>query len=69
MCTTSAEYRTVMIVVLTVMSDMDHHTIRVTWIGMVGILRVGQSCILGQATIVDSVVCSMSCLEDKSFWH
>jgi hypothetical protein len=42
MCTTSAECRTVMIVVLTVMSDMDHHTIRVTqswygWdVGMVG---------------------------------
>jgi hypothetical protein len=30
MCTTSPEYRTVMTTVLTVMSDMDPHTIRVT---------------------------------------
>jgi hypothetical protein len=32
-----------MIVVLTVMSGMDPHTIRVTWVGMVGMLGVGQS--------------------------
>jgi hypothetical protein len=36
MCMTSTEYRNVMIVMLTVMSGMDPHTIRVTWIGMVG---------------------------------
>jgi hypothetical protein len=40
-CTTSAECRTVMIAVLIVMSGMDPHTIRVTWIGMVGMLEVG----------------------------
>jgi hypothetical protein len=44
MCTTSTEYRTVMTVMLTVMSDMDPHTIIVTWIGMVRMLGVGQSC-------------------------
>jgi hypothetical protein len=38
MCTTSAECRTVMTAVLTVMSSMDPHTIRVTWIGMVWML-------------------------------
>jgi hypothetical protein len=69
MCTTSAERRTVMTVMLTVMSGMDPHTIRVTWVGMVGMLEVGQSCHLGQATAVDYVVCSMSRLEEKSFWH
>jgi hypothetical protein len=44
MCTTSTECRTVMTDVLTVMSGRDPHTIRVTWIGMVGMLGVGQSC-------------------------
>jgi hypothetical protein len=44
MCTTSAECRTVMAVVLRVMSGMDSHMIRVTWIGMVGMLGVFQSC-------------------------
>jgi hypothetical protein len=39
---------------------MDPHTIRVTWVGMVEMLGVGQSCLLGQAIAVDSVVCSMS---------
>jgi hypothetical protein len=39
MCTTSIEHRIVMTVVLTVMSGTDPHTIRVTWIGMVGTLR------------------------------
>jgi hypothetical protein len=48
---------------------MDPHTIRVTWEGMVGMLGVGQSCLLGQAIVVDSVVCSMLCLEEKSFWR
>jgi hypothetical protein len=33
-----------MTVVLMVMSGMDLHTIRVTWVGMVGTLGVGQSC-------------------------
>jgi hypothetical protein len=33
-----------MTAVLTVMSGMDPHTIIVTWVGMVGMLRVGQSC-------------------------
>jgi hypothetical protein len=33
---TSAECRTVMTFMFTVMSGMDPHTIRVTWIGMVG---------------------------------
>jgi hypothetical protein len=45
--------------VLTVMSSMDSHMIRVTWVGMVEMLGVGQSCLLGQATAVDSVVCSI----------
>jgi hypothetical protein len=44
MCTTFVECRTIIIVMLTVMSGMDPHTIRVTWIGNVGMLRVGQSC-------------------------
>jgi hypothetical protein len=30
---------------LMVMSSMDPHTIRVTWVDMVGILGVGQSCV------------------------
>jgi hypothetical protein len=68
MCTPSVECKTVMIVMLTVMSSMYPHTIRVTWVGMVGELRVGQSCHLGQAVVVDSVVCSMSLHEEKSFW-
>jgi hypothetical protein len=41
MCTTSAEYRTVMTIVLAIMSGMDPYMIRVTWYGMVGILGVG----------------------------
>jgi hypothetical protein len=36
-----------MIAMLTVMSGMDPHMIRVTWIDMVGMLGVGQSCVLG----------------------
>jgi hypothetical protein len=58
-----------MTVVLMIMCGMDPHTIRVTWVGMVEMLGVGRSCLLGQATIVDSVVCSMSHLEEKSFCH
>jgi putative protein kinase ArgK-like GTPase of G3E family len=56
-----------MIAVLTVISGMDPHTIRATWVGMVGMSGVGQSCTLGRATVVDFVVCSMSHLEEKSF--
>jgi hypothetical protein len=58
-----------MIVVLTVMSGMDPHTIRVIWDGTVGKLGASQSCFLGQTFIVDSMVCSMSHPEEKSFWH
>jgi hypothetical protein len=36
-----------MIAVLMVMSNMDIHTIRVTWVGIVEMLGVGQSCLLG----------------------
>jgi hypothetical protein len=53
---------------LTVISGMDPHMIRVTWVGTVEMLGVCQSCLLGRATAVDSVVCSMSRHEDKSFW-
>jgi hypothetical protein len=56
-----------MTIMLTVMSGMDPHMIRVTWIGVVGMLGVGQSCLLGRAATVDYVVCSMSRLEEKSF--
>jgi hypothetical protein len=68
MCTTSTEYKTIKKAMLTVMSGMEPHMIRVTWVGMVKKSVVGQSCTLGRATTVDSVVCSMSCLEEKSFW-
>jgi hypothetical protein len=33
-----------MTVVLMVMSSMDPHTIRVTWVGMIEMFEVGQSC-------------------------
>jgi hypothetical protein len=56
-----------MTVVLTVLSGMDPHTIRVTRIGMVGMLGVGQSRVLGRAATVDSMVCSMSHFKEKSF--
>jgi hypothetical protein len=56
-----------MTVMLMVMSGMDPHTIRVTWVGNVGMLRVGQSCTLGRSTVVDSMVCSMSHLEETSY--
>jgi hypothetical protein len=58
-----------MTAVLTVMSSMDPHTIRLTWDGTVGMLGVGQSCLLGRATVVDYVVCLMSHLEETSNWH
>jgi hypothetical protein len=41
MCTASVECKIVTTVVLMVMSGMDPHTIRVTWVGMVEMLRVG----------------------------
>jgi hypothetical protein len=50
---------------LMVMSDMDPHMIRVTWIGMVGMLGWLVSCSLGQTVVVDSVVGSMSRFEEK----
>jgi hypothetical protein len=68
MCTTFIECKTIMIAVLMVMSNMDIHMIRVTWVGIVEMLGVGQSCLLGRATAVDSRVCSMSHLKEKSFW-
>jgi hypothetical protein len=40
MCTTSIKCKTVMIVMLTVMSSIEPHTIRETWVGMVGLLGV-----------------------------
>jgi hypothetical protein len=49
-----------MAVMLMVMSGMDPHTIRVTWVGMLG---VDQSHQLGRATAVDSVICLMSRLK------
>jgi hypothetical protein len=57
-----------MTAILKVMSGMDPQMIRITWVGMVEMLGVGQSSLLGQATRVDSVVCSMSRLKEKSFW-
>jgi hypothetical protein len=66
MCTTSVECRTVMTVMLMVISDMDPHTIRVTWIGMVGMLCFGQYGLLGRAAVVDPVVGSMSCFKEKT---
>jgi hypothetical protein len=44
MCTTSAECKTVIIVVLTVMSGMDHHMISGTRVGLV---------VLGLVSLVD----------------
>jgi hypothetical protein len=55
-----------MIVVLTVMCGMDPHMIRVTWIGMVWMLGWLINLLLGQTTTVDSMVGSMSHLEEKS---
>jgi hypothetical protein len=65
MCTTTAECRTVMTAMLTVMSSMDPHTIRVTWIDMVGRLGFTQYGLLGRAATVDSVIGSMSRFEEK----
>jgi hypothetical protein len=53
--------------VLTVMSGMDPHTIRETWVGMDGKLGVSQSFVLGQTAIVDSVVGLMSCSRRRTF--
>jgi hypothetical protein len=52
---------------LTIMSGMHPHTIRMSSVGMVAKLGVGLSCILGRATTVDSVVCSMSHSRRRSF--
>jgi hypothetical protein len=54
-----------MIAVLIVMSGVNPHTIRVTWIGMVRRFGFGQYGLLDRAAIVDSVVCSMSHFEEK----
>jgi hypothetical protein len=54
MCTTSAECRAVMTTMLIVMRGMDPHTIRVTEIGMVGMLGWLVSCSLGLTAAVDS---------------
>jgi hypothetical protein len=60
MCITSVECKTFLTVVLTVKRGMDPHTIRwnlrCVWFGW----EFGQSYCLGQSTIVDSLVCSMS---------
>jgi hypothetical protein len=40
MCTTSIKCKTVMIVMLMVMSSIEPHKIRETWVGMVGLLGV-----------------------------
>jgi hypothetical protein len=66
MYTTSIECRTIMTVVLTVMSGMDPHTIRVTRMGGLDVGMVGQSVLLGRTTIVDSVAGSMSHFKEKS---
>jgi hypothetical protein len=42
-----------MTVMLTVMSGMDPHMISGTWVGLV---LMGQSCWLGQSSVVDSMV-------------
>jgi low temperature requirement protein LtrA len=55
-----------MTAMLTVMSGMDAHMIRVTWIGMVWMVEWLISLLLGQTTEVDSVVGSMSHLKEKS---
>jgi hypothetical protein len=64
MCTTFTECRTSMTVMLTIMSSMDPHMIRVTCTGMVGM--VDQSVLLGRTTAVDSGVGSMSRFKEKS---
>jgi hypothetical protein len=65
MCTTSAECKTIMTVVLTVMSIIDPNMInwnlRWDWFGW----ESGQSYCLGQTTPVDSVVGSMSRFKEK----
>jgi hypothetical protein len=55
-----------MTVVLTVMSGMDPHTIRVTRMGGLDVGMVGQSVLLGRTTVVDSVAGSMSHFKEKS---
>jgi hypothetical protein len=67
MCTISAKCRTIMIAVLMVMSGMGPHTISETWDVFGCWLGVSQSCGVDQTTVVDSVVGSMSCFEEKNF--
>jgi hypothetical protein len=54
-----------MIVMLTVMSGIDHHTISETWVVFGYWLGVGESYCLGQSTAVDFVVWSMLHFEVK----
>jgi hypothetical protein len=56
-CTTSVECQTVMTAMLTFMSDMDPHMIsgNLGW-AWFGCVRSGQSCLLGQSSVVDSLV-------------
>jgi hypothetical protein len=53
MCTTSAECKTVITVVLTIMSSIDPHMISGTQIGLV---KLGLVSWLGRSSAVDSVV-------------
>jgi hypothetical protein len=55
MCTTSAECKTVITVVLTVMSGMDPHMISGTWVGMV---ELGLISLVGRS-ILHSGLCSV----------
>jgi hypothetical protein len=66
MCTTSTDCRIVMTVMLTIMSSMDPHMIRVTRMGGLDVGIVGQSVLLCQTAIVDSVASLMSRFEEKS---
>jgi hypothetical protein len=54
-----------MTALLTVMSGMNPHMIRVTWIGTVWMLGWFVSLLLGQTITVDSVVGSVLRLEEK----
>jgi hypothetical protein len=56
-----------MTAMLMVMSGIDPHTIRVTWVGMIGKLGVSHSCILGQVAVVDFVIGLMSRLRRRAF--
>jgi hypothetical protein len=56
-----------MTAVCTVLSGMDPHTIRVTWIGMVHMLDFGWSGVLGRTVVVASMVGLVSRFDEKSF--